>query len=103
MAIAISKSNYETEVTKSATPVLLDFYADWCTPCKMLSPVIDEISNEVTGAKVGKINIDEEPELTSQFNIMSIPTLVIVKDGKMSQKIVGVQPKERILSILESL
>lgn len=103
MTISISKRNYETEVTHSDTPVLLDFYADWCAPCNMLSPVIEEISNEVTDVKVGKINIDEEPELASKFKVMSIPTLVVIKDGKVSQKIVGVQPKSRVMSILKSL
>jgi len=100
MTISINKSNFETEVTRSDIPVLLDFYAEWCMPCKMLSPIIDEISNEVTGMKVGKVNIDEEPELASKFQVMSIPALFVIKDGKVTQTMTGVKPKDRIMSIL---
>jgi len=100
MTISINKSNFETEVTRSDIPVLLDFYAEWCMPCKMLSPIIDEISNEVTGMKVGKVNIDEEPELASKFQVMSIPALFVIKDGKVTQTMTGVKPKNRIMSIL---
>jgi len=101
MTISINKSNFETEVTRSDIPVLLDFYAEWCMPCKMLSPIIDEISNEVTGMKVGKVNIDEEPELASKFQVMSIPALFVIKDGKVTQTMTGVKPKDRIMSILK--
>jgi len=101
MTISINKSNFETEVARSDIPVLLDFYAEWCMPCKMLSPIIDEISNEVTGMKVGKVNIDEEPELASKFQVMSIPALFVIKDGKVTQTMTGVKPKDRIMSILK--
>jgi len=102
MTVSIKRSNFETEVTCSNTPVLLDFYADWCTPCKMMAPVIDEISDEAAGIKVGKVNIDEEPELASAFQILSIPALVMIKDGKVAQTMIGVQTKDRIMSILGS-
>ena len=102
MTVSIKRSNFEMEVTHSDTPVLLDFYADWCMPCKMLSPVIDEIADEVAGVKVGKVNIDEEPELASAFQIMSIPSLVLIKDGEVAQTMIGVQTKDRIMNILGS-
>lgn len=100
MAINITKDNFELEVLKSDKPVLLDFWAAWCGPCKMLSPVIDEISSEQEDIKVCKINIDEQPELAQQFGVMSIPTLIVFKDGEVANKTVGVQPKEQILALL---
>ncbi|MHB8128264.1 MAG: thioredoxin [Mobilitalea sp.] len=82
---------------------MLDFWASWCGPCRMVGPTVEEISDEMVGtAKVGKINIDEESELASQFKVMSIPTLMVVKDGKISAKIVGVRPKKEILRMLEA-
>ena len=98
--IKITKSNFEEEVLKSDKPVLLDFWATWCMPCKMISPVVDEIAKEVPDIKVGKVNIDEQPELATAFNVMSIPTLAVMKDGKIVKSMVGVRPKASILKML---
>ncbi|MBR5322747.1 MAG: thioredoxin [Clostridia bacterium] len=99
--ITITKENYDEEVIKSPVPVLLDFWATWCGPCRMLSPIVDEIANEVEGkAKVGKINVDEQPDLAQQFGIMSIPTLVFMKNGEIVAKEVGVRSKQAILDKL---
>lgn len=100
MTMNITKDNFELEVLKSDKPVLVDFWAAWCGPCKMLSPVIDEISAEKEDIKVCKINIDEQPELAQQFGVMSIPTLIVFKDGEVTNKTVGVQPKDQILALL---
>ncbi len=100
--VNITKDNFEQEVLKSNRPVLLDFWASWCGPCKMISPIVDEIAGEVTHTKVGKVNIDEQPELASAFGIMSIPTLVSMKDGKIVNKMVGVRPKASILQMIAS-
>lgn len=100
-AIKITSENFENEVLKSDKAVLLDFWAPWCTPCRMVSPTIDEIANEVTHAKVGKVNVDEEIALAQQFGIMSIPSLIVVQNGKVIQNTVGVKSKEAILKLLE--
>ncbi len=98
--IKITSDNFEQEVINSNKPVLLDFWASWCGPCRMISPIVDEIAGEVTDAKVGKINIEEQPELASAFGIMSIPTLAVIKNGKVVDKMVGVKPKASILKML---
>lgn len=101
MAVAkITKANFEKEVNQAKEPVLIDFWADWCGPCKILSPVVDELSEELTDVKVGKVNIDEEMELAEEFGVMSIPTLIVMQDGKVVEKSVGVIPKESILQLL---
>ncbi len=98
--IKISMKNFEQEVLSSDKPVLLDFYADWCGPCRMVSPIVDEIAEERADIKVGKINVDEESELAAQFGIMSIPALVVIKDGKIASQAVGARPKSAILAML---
>ena len=99
--IEITKENFETEVLKSDKTVLLDFWASWCGPCRMLSPVVDKIGEENAQIKVGKVNVDEQMELASHFGIMSIPTLMVFKNGKPVKTSVGVQPKSAILSMLD--
>lgn len=99
-AVVITKENFENEVMKSEKPVLIDFWASWCGPCRMVSPIIDEIADERTDIKVGKVNVDEQQELAAQFNVMSIPTIVVVKDGKAVNQSVGARPKEDILAML---
>ncbi|MCI8549714.1 MAG: thioredoxin [Lachnospiraceae bacterium] len=98
--ITITKENFEAEVMGSDRPVLLDFWAAWCGPCRMVSPVVDEIAGERTDIKVGKVNVDEQPDLAGEFGVMSIPTLVVMKDGKVAAQTVGAVPKEEILSML---
>ena len=98
--LTITKDNFENEVIKSDKPVLLDFWAAWCGPCRMVSPVVDEIAGELTNAKVGKVNVDEQPELASAFRVMSIPTLAVVKDGKVVNTAVGVRSKADIIQMI---
>ena len=98
--ITITKDNFENEVIKSDKKVLLDFWASWCGPCMMVSPVVDGIAEERTDIKVGKINVDEQPELAMQFGIQSIPTLIVMENGKIVNKALGAMPKASILNLL---
>jgi thioredoxin 1 len=101
-AIEITKNNFQNEVLSSDKPVLIDFWAAWCGPCRMLSPIVEELAGELSGkVKVGKVNVDEERELAAQFQIMSIPTLVVIKDGKVTASAAGVRPKAAIKRMLE--
>ena len=100
MVTVITKDNFQAEVLQSDKPVLVDFWASWCGPCKMLSPVVDQIADENPDIKVGKINVDDEPELAGQFGVMSVPTLLVFKDGKIAGQSVGVRPKNFILEML---
>lgn len=99
MELNLSSENFEKEVLNSEQPVLVDFYAEWCGPCKMMAPIIEEIAGELQAkAKVGKINVDENQELAMEYNVMSIPTLIIFKDGKEAKRFVGVTDKEELLN-----
>ena len=98
--ISITKENFE-QVKNSDKTVLLDFYADWCGPCRMVSPIVDEIANENPQYFVGKINVDAEPELASAFGVSTIPTLVVMKDGKIVNQSAGARPKAQILALLD--
>ena len=97
----VTKDSFEQEVLKSDKPVLLDFWASWCGPCRMLAPILDELAAENPDVKVVKINTDEQMELATQFNVMSIPAIFVVKDGQVVNQTVGVQPKENLLALLK--
>lgn len=99
-AININKNNFHNEVMSSDKPVLLDFWASWCGPCRMVVPIVEEIASERPDIKVGKVNVDEQPELAIQFGIMSIPTLVVMKNGKVVNQVTGARPKSEILGML---
>lgn len=98
----ITSANFENEVIKSTKPVLVDFWASWCGPCRMLSPIIDEIAEEQDAVKVCKVNVDENQDLASMFGVMSIPTLVYIKDGKIADKSIGYKPKAAIMQMLNA-
>ena len=98
--ITITKENFAQEVLQSEKPVLLDFWASWCGPCRMLSPIVDEVAEERGDVKVGKVNVDEQPELAGEFGVMSIPTLLVFEQGKLVRQAVGARPKDSVLDLL---
>lgn len=99
-AVNINKTNFQDEVINSEKPVLLDFWASWCGPCRMVAPIVEEIAAERSDITVGKVNVDEQPELAGRFGVMSIPTLVVMKGGKVVNQALGAQPKSQILALL---
>ncbi len=100
--LKITRENFENEVMKSNIPVLIDFWAPWCGPCRMMGPIIEQLADEYEGkAKVGKVNVDEEGELSQAFGVMSIPTIVLVKDGKVVKQAVGARPKAEVEAMLQ--
>jgi len=100
MTIKLNNHNFENEILKHSGTALVDFYADWCNPCKMISPIVEEIAEERPDVAVGKINVDESGEIAARYGVMSIPTLIIFKDGEEVNRIVGLQPKANIVSML---
>lgn len=97
----ITKDNFEQEVLKSDVPVLVDFWATWCGPCRALGTVLEEIASETSSVKIVKVNVDEQPELASQFRIMSIPTMILFKSGEVADKTVGLLPKDEVLNFIK--
>jgi thioredoxin 1 len=101
--VAVNESNFDAEVVNTATPVLVDFWAEWCGPCKMIAPILDEIANEKAAIKVAKVNVDENQGLSSKFGIRAIPTLLFFKDGAVREQIVGMTSKRDLIAKLEAL
>lgn len=101
MIINITKENFQSEVLNSDKKVLLDFWATWCAPCMMLSPIVDDVANEITSVKFGKVNVDEQAELAHAFGISSIPTLIVVQNGKIIKQSVGLVSKDNIISLIK--
>ena len=99
--VKITKENFQRNAVQSGKPVLLDFWASWCGPCRMLSPIVDQVADERPDVKVGKVNVDEQPDLAAQFGVMSIPTLLVFKDGKLVNQSVGSRPKAGVLALLD--
>ena len=100
-SITITTENFDAEVLHSEKPVLLDFWASWCGPCRMLSPIVDEVAEERSDVKVGKVNVDEQPDLAAQFGVMSIPTLLVFQNGRLVNQAVGARPKSGVLALLD--
>ena len=98
--VEITTANFESEVVNAQGKVLVDFWASWCGPCRMLSPIVDQVAAEQTGVKVGKVNVDEQPKLAERFNIMNIPTLLVFENGKLTNQSVGLVPKEQVEALL---
>ena len=96
----VNQESFEKIIHKSTKPVLVDFWATWCGPCRMLSPIVDEVAEERTDVKVGKVNVDEQPELAAEFGVMSIPTLLVFEQGKLVRQAVGARPKAGVLALL---
>ena len=98
--VHVTTDNFETEVLKAGQPVLVDFWASWCDPCRMLTPIIEQLAGELTDVKVGKINVDEEPDLAARYGVMSIPTVIVFKNGEEAARSVGFKPKNELLKLL---
>lgn len=101
-ALHVTKENFDSEVLKSEKPVLVDFWASWCGPCRMLLPIIEELAGEVEDVKICKVNVDEQPELAEKYNVMTIPTLLFMKEGKVISSSIGVKPKKEILEMIHA-
>ncbi len=99
--IKFTRDNFDAEALQSKVPVLIDFYADWCGPCRMVSPIVDQIAQEGGAFKVGKVDVDRSPELAAKYGVMSIPTLIVLKDGQVAQQAVGARSKDQILKMLQ--
>lgn len=103
MVLKFTTANFQKEVLESDIPVLVDFYADWCGPCKMMSPVLDQLSAELEGKiKIGKVNVDDDPELAGQYKVMSIPNFVLIKNGQVVDQVIGAVPKAQMLSKIQA-